>query len=36
MADGTSVEGKAGDFLVIGPGHAGEVVGDELCVMIDW
>ena len=36
MADGTEVEGRAGDFLVIEPGHAGEVVGDELCVMIDW
>lgn len=35
MADGPSVESRAGDFLVIEPGHAGEVVGDEVCVMID-
>jgi hypothetical protein len=35
-ADGTEVEGRAGDFLVIEPGHAGEVVGDEVCVLIDW
>jgi hypothetical protein len=36
MTNGTSVEGRAGDFLVIEPGHAGEVVGDEECVLIDW
>ena len=36
MKDGSSVEGRAGDFLVIEPGHAGEVVGNELCVLIDW
>ena len=36
LTNGTSVEGKAGDFLVIEPGHAGEVVGDELCILIDW
>ncbi len=36
MHDGSAVEGKAGDFLIIEPGHAGEVVGDEICVMIDW
>jgi hypothetical protein len=36
MTNGTSVEGKAGDFLIIEPGHAGEVVGDEECVLIDW
>ena len=36
MVDGSEVEGRAGDFLVIEPGHAGEVVGDELCVLIDW
>lgn len=34
--DGTSVEAKAGDYLVIEPGHAAEVLGDELCVLIDW
>jgi hypothetical protein len=34
--DGTTTEGRAGDFLVIEPGHAGEVVGDEVCVLIDW
>jgi hypothetical protein len=36
MADGTSVEAKTGDHVIIEPGHAGEVVGDELCVLIDW
>ena len=36
MPNGTEVEGKAGDYLVIEPGHAGEVIGDELCVLIDW
>jgi hypothetical protein len=36
LQDGSSVEGKAGDFLIIGPGHAGEVLGDEECVLIDW
>jgi hypothetical protein len=34
--DGTETEGRAGDFLVIEPGHAGEVIGDEVCVLIDW
>jgi hypothetical protein len=36
MEDGSAVEGRAGDFLIIEPGHAGEVVGEELCVLIDW
>ena len=36
MTDGSVVEAKAGDHLVIGPGHMGEVVGDEVCVLIDW
>jgi|SRR5687767_12787886 len=36
LRDGSTVEGKAGDHLVIEPGHAGEVVGDETCVLIDW
>ena len=36
MPNGTEVEGKAGDYLVIEPGHAGEVIGEELCVLIDW
>jgi hypothetical protein len=22
--------------VIIEPGHAGEVLGDELCVLIDW
>jgi hypothetical protein len=34
--DGAEVAAKAGDFLVIEPGHNGRVVGDELCVLIDW
>ena len=36
MSDGTQAEGKAGDHLVIEPGHSAEVVGDEPCVLIDW
>ena len=36
LRDGTTVEAKAGDHLVIEPGHAAEVVGDEICVLIDW
>ncbi len=34
--DGSETEGKAGDFLVIEPGHQGAVVGDEVCILIDW
>jgi hypothetical protein len=33
---GGVVEAKAGDHLVIEPGHIGEVIGDETCVLIDW
>ena len=36
LEDGSSVEGKAGDYLVIEPGHAAEVLGDEECVTLDW
>jgi hypothetical protein len=36
MTDGTEYEAKAGDHLVIQPGHAGEVIGDETCILIDW
>ncbi|HWH37707.1 MAG TPA: hypothetical protein VNT28_08025 [Candidatus Limnocylindrales bacterium] len=36
LEDGSSVEGKAGDYLVIEPGHAAEVLGDEECVLLDW
>ena len=36
MQDGSSVEAKAGDFVVIEPGHAAEVLGDEVCVLVDW
>jgi hypothetical protein len=36
MKDGSSVEAKAGDFVIIEPGHAGEVTGTETCVLIDW
>ena len=36
MQDGTTVEGKQGDFLIIEPGHQGEVVGDEECILVDW
>lgn len=36
MKDGTSVACRAGDFAIIEPGHAGEVVGTQECVLIDW
>lgn len=36
LEDGSAVEGKPGDYLVIEPGHAAEVLGDEECVLIDW
>ena len=36
MKDGSEVEARAGDFVIIEPGHAGEVVGDEECVLVDW
>ena len=36
MDDGTSAEAGAGDFIVIGPGHRGFVVGEMPCVMLDW
>jgi hypothetical protein len=36
LRDGSAVEGKAGDFLVIEPGHAAEVLGDGECVLVDW
>jgi hypothetical protein len=35
-ADGSTVEGTAGDHLFIEPGHLAEVVGDEPCVLLDW
>ena len=36
MSDGTVADAGAGDHLVIPPGHAAEVIGDEPCVLIDW
>ena len=36
MKDGTSVACRAGDFVIIEPDHAGEVVGTQECVLIDW
>jgi hypothetical protein len=36
LRDGSTVEAAAGDHVVIEPGHAAEVVGDEICVLIDW
>jgi hypothetical protein len=36
MRDGSQVEAQAGDFLIIEPGHAAEVLGDETCVLVDW
>src|SRR6266567_985649 len=29
--DGSQVQAQAGDFLIIEPGHAAEVIGDETC-----
>jgi len=36
MEDGSSVDAGPGDYLVIEPGHAAEVLGDEECVLLDW
>ena len=36
MDDGTEVVGEPGDHLLIEPGHLAEVVGDEVCILIDW
>jgi len=36
LDDGTTVEAGAGDHLLIDPGHAAEVVGDETCLLLDW
>jgi len=36
MADGSVMEARAGDHLLIDPGHLAEVIGDEECVLLDW
>jgi hypothetical protein len=36
MDDGTAVEARAGDHLLIDPGHQAEVLGSEDCVLLDW
>jgi hypothetical protein len=36
MGDGTTVEAGPGSHLLIDPGHQAEVVGDEVCVLLDW
>jgi hypothetical protein len=36
MPDGTSVDAGPGEHLLIDPGHLAEVVGDEVCVLLDW
>jgi hypothetical protein len=36
MDDGSAVEARAGDHLLIDPGHQAEVLGDEACVLLDW
>ena len=36
MKDGSSVECNAGDYVIIEPGHAGEVIGTQECITIDW
>lgn len=36
MDDGTELDARAGDVVVIGPGHDAWVTGDEQCVMYDF
>ena len=36
MQDGTSVHCREGDFVIIEPGHAGEVQGTKECITLDW
>lgn len=36
LTDGSVIEAKAGDHLVIEPGHMAEVIGNETCVLLDW
>lgn len=36
LDDGTTVDARAGDHLLIDPGHQAEVVGDETCLLLDW
>jgi hypothetical protein len=36
MEDGTEMELGPGEVVVIEPGHAGGVIGDEPAVPIDW
>ncbi|QGF23645.1 cupin domain-containing protein [Raineyella fluvialis] len=36
MADGTAFEARAGDVVVLSPGHDAWVVGDEPVTTIDW
>jgi quercetin dioxygenase-like cupin family protein len=36
MDDGSEAEFGPGDVVAISPGHDGEVVGDENCVLIDF
>jgi hypothetical protein len=36
MSNGTEVEAAAGDTLFIPPGHRSWVLGDEICILIDW
>ena len=36
LQDGSVVDAGPGDHLVIEPGHAAEVLGDEECVLLDW
>jgi quercetin dioxygenase-like cupin family protein len=36
MADGTEVDGGAGDVTSLPPGHDAWVVGDEPVVAVDW
>jgi quercetin dioxygenase-like cupin family protein len=36
MDDGSEEEFRAGDAMIIPPGHDAWVVGDQDCVVIDW
>jgi quercetin dioxygenase-like cupin family protein len=36
MDDGEEAEFRAGDFMVVPPGHDAWTLGEEACVMLDW
>ncbi len=36
LLDGSAVDARPGDHLIIEPGHRAEVLGGEACVLVDW